>query len=420
MIAIDFGTTNSSVAVFSEGDTAPRLQSVEYTDPESYNRHVLPSVTCECRTNECKSRRQTYGHEALRHGFEVPHDTTLLQEMKLYFDRSTIDPPTLVETKTFTTLREEGGVLNPVSKIQRFMIYDGEVPLQPARFVPGTATLISEIVRRSDTAPSDRDELVIGVPASFGGVGTRRLREAAKLGVFGDSAGYERIFVYPEPLAAARSYMQIATGNILVLDYGGGTLDITVMTIREAGQFNIDKVVYGGFPEGGSAMDQMILKYCLSKADQGTLDWYKTQPLSVRLRLKRNVEKAKISLSGKVSASIEFPNSGLAPMPLTRQEVSFALQPIMTRMVSKVTQIVVRAVGAIENIDFVVMSGGASLSEVVQTAVIAMFRHLPAERFIVPDAHDAASVESCMCAVAKGLALLRKDGIAPISVDDLR
>jgi molecular chaperone DnaK (HSP70) len=417
MIAIDFGTTNSSVAILSEGDTAPRLQQIEYADPDSYDAHILPSATCECRTNRCHHPK-TYGHEALRHGFDVSHDTTPLLEMKLYFDRSTIDPPTLVETKTVTALREEGGVLNPVSKIQKFMVYDGDVPLQAKHFVPGTADLIAEVLRRSDPDLRERNELVMGVPASFSGVGTRRLREAARIGAFGESAGYERIFVYPEPLAAARSYMEIATGNILVLDYGGGTLDVTVMTIRTAGQFSIEKIAFGGFPEGGSAMDKMILKYCLSK-DERIYNWHQTQPLSTRLRLKRNVEKAKISLTSKPSASIEFPNSGFPPMQLTRQEVSFALQPIMTRMVSKVTAIIVRAVGAIENIDFVVLSGGASLSEVVQTAVIAMFRHLPQDQFIVPDAQDAASVQTCMCAVAKGLALLRKDAIAPINVDVL-
>lgn len=266
MIAIDFGTTNTSVAILSEGDSEPRLQSLEFGDTDSYNRQVLPSTTCECKTYECRDKTSTYGHEALRHGAQPLHDTNLLQEMKLYFDRSTAEPASLVETKQIVALREEGGVLNPMTRIERVAIYDGDVPLHPRDFVPGTAKLIREAIRRSNATAADRSEVVIEVPASFGQVGIRQLREAARLGVFGDHAGYENIFLYYEPLAAARSYMNITTGNVLVLDYGGGTLDITVMTIKDTTQFDNAKNVFSGFPEGGSAMDRKILDFCLSKA----------------------------------------------------------------------------------------------------------------------------------------------------------
>ncbi len=171
MIAIDFGTTNSSVAVLSEGDTAPRLQSLEL-DFESYNAQVLPSVLCECSSDKCYAKRNTYGHEALRHGYEMQRDTNLLQEMKLHFDRSTIEPATLLETKAVVALREDrSGALNPIIKIQRVARYDGDVPLKPKDFVPGTATLVKELIRRSKVSGEDQKDVVIGVPASFGGGG---------------------------------------------------------------------------------------------------------------------------------------------------------------------------------------------------------------------------------------------------------
>ena len=116
---------------------------------------------------------------------------------------------------------------------------------------------------------------------------------------------------------------------------------------------------------------------------------------------------------------MEFPNASFTPVSLTAPEVSFAIQPIMTRMASKVTQTVVTAVQSIENIDFVVMSGGTSLNKVVQTNVLAMFGHLSEKQFILPNTNDASSVESCMRAVARGLGLLRAEGFAPINVDDL-
>jgi molecular chaperone DnaK (HSP70) len=416
MIAIDFGTTNSSVVVLSEGDSEPRLLPIEYGDPESYDPNVLPSAVCDCETYECRDHKRTYGHEALRHAYELQHNTELLQEMKLYFDRSTIDPPMLVETTKVIALREEGGVLNPITMTQRFAYYAGEVPLKPEEFVPGTANLISEVIRRTNASSADRNELVVGFPASFHAVGVRRLREAAKLGAYGKGDHYGRISMYFEPLAAARSYMKIAKGNTLVLDYGGGTLDISVMTVDDPKKLDISKIKFSGFPEAGSRMDGAIVDYCLSK-DERIRKWFEAEPLKNKLRFKRAVEKQKISLSTKHEGTIDLPGSGLDPIRITLPEISYALQPILARMVAKVTQTVSDAVGSIQDINFVVMSGGTSLSKAVQTSILAMFRHLPDDSFVLPDATDPQKLKTCLCAVANGLALLRRDGHEPVNIE---
>jgi molecular chaperone DnaK (HSP70) len=412
MIAIDFGTSNSSVAVFSEEDAAPRLQKMEFGDPESYDPNVMPSAVCSCLNSGCE-RANTYGHEAIRHHVELQHDSKLLHEMKLYFDKSTQDPPTFAETKKITALREEGGFLTPVSKTYKYLRYEGDVPLKPNEFVPGTATLIRELIYRSTTVAQDKKEIAIGIPASFRELGPSRLREAAWRGAFGQGTRYEGVYLYPEPVAAARSYMRIEKGNILVLDYGGGTLDITVMRIDQPGVLPA-KIDFSGFPEAGSRMDQAILHYCLSLSGGEVQDWYNSQPIRIKLKFKRNAEKAKIALSTKAEAHIELPGSHFDPIRLTTGDLSIALQPIMTRMVAKVTETVVKAVGAIENVEFVVLSGGTSLNRAVQIAIEAMFQHIPRDRFVVPDPSKPEDVETCLCAVVRGLAWLRRDGYPPI------
>lgn len=416
MIAIDFGTSNSSVAVFSEGDTAPRVRQMEFGDPESYDPNVMPSAVCECSNLECAPAAAKFGHEATRHHLDLPHDSKLLQEMKLYFDKSTQNAPTFVETKIITALREEGGFLTPVTRNYRIPRFDGDVPLKPSEFVPGTAALLRELIDRSNADTADKREVSMGVPASFHERGPLRLREAARRGVFGEKAGYDGIFLYPEPVAAARSYMQIQRGNILVLDYGGGTLDISVMTVEDPNVFDRTKIVYSGFPEAGSRMDQAILHYCLSRSDPQVQEWYGAQPMRTKLRFKQSAEKAKIALSTKEEALIELPGSGFDPIRLTGADISMALQPIVTRMVTKVTETVVKAVGAIENIDFVVLSGGTSLNRVVQVAIEAMFQHITHERFVLPDPTKPEDVETCLCAVVKGLAWLRRDGFPAIEL----
>jgi len=415
MIAIDFGTTNSSVAIASEGDPGPRILQVEYGDPDSYDSNVLPSVVCECQTLACRDQRDTYGHEALRHGFELQHNSTLLQEMKLYFDRSTIDPPTLVESKIITALREEGGVLNPMTKVQRFAHYKGEVPLRPEEFVPATAKLVAHIMDRGKATRADRNEIAIGFPASFHAKGVRYLREAVKRGAFAGAGDYDRIFLYLEPIAAARAYMKIAKGNTLVLDYGGGTLDIAVITVEDPQKLHESSPRISGFPEAGSKMDEAIVDYCLSK-DHKIQKWFDDQPLRAKLRFRSAVEKAKIALSKQREVSIDLPGSGLASIVLSAPDIAFALQPIMTRMVAKITQTVADAVGSIDKINFVVMSGGTSLNKVVQTSIVAMFNHLSEKEFVLPDVNDAESVRTCLCAIAKGLALLRSDGYPSVNL----
>jgi molecular chaperone DnaK len=261
----------------------------------------------------------------------------------------------------------------------------------------------------------DRREIVIGVPGSFHDTGMNRLREAAKEGAFGGGSSYDGIYLYLEPVAAARSYMAIGEGNVLVLDYGGGTLDITVMTVDQQHMVDRSKIVFSGFPEAGARMDQAILHYSLDR-NAHVRKWFDSQPTQVKWRVRRNVERSKIALSTTDEATIELPGSGFDPLRFTSGDLSSALQPIMTRMVAKVSQTVTKAVGGIENIDYVVLSGGTSLNRGVQVAVQAMFQHIPIDRFVLPDPTKAEDVERCLCAVARGLAWLRHDGYTAIDL----
>ena len=418
MIAIDFGTTNSSIALFAEGDVEPRVQKLSYGDPDSLDPNVMPSAVSICKTHECTQRPVTIGHEAFRHYFNTDHDINFLQEMKLHFDRSTKAAPTLVDAGEVVTLREEGGFLTPHRRTLRMPVYEGDVPLQPSDFVPGTARLIDSLIGLGD-GRSHRNDAVLGVPASFREAGKKRLREAAKRGIIGESGDrYEGIRIYYEPVAAARAYRNLDAGNTLVLDYGGGTLDISVMGLEKDGRFDASKVAYDGFSEAGARMDQRLLEYCIDKGGQEVAEWFGKQNILVRRRVKRSVESAKIRLSTEGTATVEFPGTSVGKVEIDRADLTLALSPIMNRMIAKVSEVVIKAVGKLDNVNFVVLSGGSSLSSVVQESVLSVFRHIPEERFFLPDPRKPEDVETCLCAVAKGLAWLRRDGVAPIDFGD--
>ena len=163
-------------------------------------------------------------------------------------------------------------------------------------------------------------------------------------------------------------------------------------------------------------MDEAILNYSLNKGGEKLCEWYREQRVRTKLQIKRRVELAKIALSTKKEVVLELPGAPVPELTLTPGDLAFALQPITTRMVAKVTQTVVEAVSKIDNISYVVLSGGTSLNQVVQNSILAMFQHIPRDRFVVPDPSKAEDVQTCLCAVATGLALLHSEGSEPIEV----
>jgi hypothetical chaperone protein len=75
----------------------------------------------------------------------------------------------------------------------------------------------------------------------------------------GEEAGLPPFTFLPEPTAAALSYASTAHGeqHVLVFDFGGGTLDVTVMRIDERGARDV--LATDGVPIGGDIMDRRIV-----------------------------------------------------------------------------------------------------------------------------------------------------------------
>ncbi|MCP4535709.1 MAG: Hsp70 family protein [Chloroflexi bacterium] len=106
------------------------------------------------------------------------------------------------------------------------------------------------------------DGVVLGRPVHFVGSGGEadnqsaedRLRRAA------ETAGFRDVAFELEPVAAAL-YYELMTGqpqNIVVFDFGGGTLDITVMRIGEPGRRQVFST--GGVGIAGDSFDQRIIE----------------------------------------------------------------------------------------------------------------------------------------------------------------
>ncbi len=129
----------------------------------------------------------------------------------------------------------------------------------------------------SQSSGLELDEVVLGRPARFSvdpkadAFAENRLRKAAEL------AGFRKVSFVIEPIAAALAYEASLTRDeqVLVVDFGAGTTDFTLMRLgpshRSRGDRRADVIASTGVYVGGDRFDAAIMKHKLLKYfGQGT------------------------------------------------------------------------------------------------------------------------------------------------------
>lgn len=122
-----------------------------------------------------------------------------------------------------------------------------------------------ESLGRSDSSPG---HACIGHPVNFEGAqGDRNQTALTALAEACGYAGFERQQFYPEPIAAALSWLHDHPGQadaaqqqLLAVDFGGGTLDLCV--IRHQGE-RFEVVATHGIGLGGDHIDQLLFRELL-------------------------------------------------------------------------------------------------------------------------------------------------------------
>ncbi|HEU0021490.1 MAG TPA: Hsp70 family protein [Dehalococcoidia bacterium] len=145
---------------------------------------------------------------------------------------------------------------------------------------------------------------VVTVPAYFTDVQRQATREA------GEIAGLEVVRIINEPTAAALAYGSHSTDpqKILVYDLGGGTFDVSVVSI-EAGVVEVLASI-GDNHLGGDDFDQMVQEHLIEYLE-GTLGLSSVrEDRALQARLRRAAERAKIELSDAPYARVEEDHVG--------------------------------------------------------------------------------------------------------------
>ena len=141
---------------------------------------------------------------------------------------------------------------------------------------------------------------VITVPAYFNDSQRQSTKDA------GTIAGLNVLRIINEPTAAAIAYgldKKDKERNILVFDLGGGTFDVSLLTI-DSGVFEVVST-NGDTHLGGEDFDHRILDYLLKKIKKQHGKDLKTNKSAIQ-KLKTEIEKAKRHLSSSLQATLEI------------------------------------------------------------------------------------------------------------------
>jgi molecular chaperone DnaK len=194
------------------------------------------------------------------------------------------------------------------------------------------------------------DRAVVTIPANSRGKSRFRTKISAGL------AGIEVVALINEPTAAAMAHARSIGENqrILVFDWGGGTLDVTVLQATD-GTF-IEQSSKGVQRLGGLDIDSAFLSFVMNKVS-GADRWADYE----RNTFKLNLELAKIQLSAVDSTHVPLPGGDF--LEVTRGQFEESIGPLIERTREPVDVCLRESPG---RIDHLVMVGGSSKMPVIQ------------------------------------------------------
>ena len=223
---------------------------------------------------------------------------------------------------------------------------------------------------------------VVTVPAYFNDAQRTATKDA------GTIAGLEVLRIVNEPTAAAIAYgldKKEGESQIIVYDLGGGTFDVSLLSI-DAGVFVV-LATAGDTHLGGEDFDNRVSEYLLKQfKKKEDLDASKNKR-SVG-KLKREVERAKRTLSSQMSTRIEiesFFDGKDFSETLTRAKFEELNMDLFRRTLKPVEQVLKDAGVKKDEIDDVVLVGGSTRIPKVQQMLKEFFNGKEPSKGINPD-----------------------------------
>ena len=356
VLGIDLGTTNSLIAYVDPTTSQPVCLGDD-------SDKIVPSVIYFDSNNE-----MVVGQAAKSHLIEDADNT--VYSVKRLLGRSYTDIADhansfgyhLVadDSKAMVNINIRGKIYNPIEL---------------------SAQILKALKLKAETALGEPvTKAVITVPAYFNDSQRQATRDAGKL------AGLDVLRIVNEPTAASLAYGigldKTQTSTIAVYDLGGGTFDITILSIQN-GVFEVLST-NGDTYTGGDDFDRAIVNYWCQNLDIDiqTLEANKSAYQNIRLK----AEAAKITLSGSEQYSDEIAFNGQTyNLTIDKQTFEQQIQPIVEKTL-KCCRVALKDAGLTHaDIDEVVMVGGSTRTPYVIESVKRLFRKEQVNNRLNPD-----------------------------------
>ena len=338
-VGIDLGTTNSLVATVRN--------SVAEILSDEEGRSLLPSIVRYLANGHAH-----IGYKAQAAQTTDPKNTVL--SVKRLMGRGLKDiayaenlPYDFLDTPGMVQIQTVAGIKSPV-----------EI----------SAQILATLRQRAEDALGD--ELVgavITVPAYFDDAQRQATKDAAKL------AGLNVLRLLNEPTAAAIAYGldNGSEGIYAVYDLGGGTFDVSILKMSK-GVFEVMSTG-GDSALGGDDFDQRLLCWISQHAGLAPLSDGDTRVLMVKAR------EAKELLSTKAETQIDamLESGERVHLTITAEQFADITQHLVQKTIQPCKKALRDADLQIDQIDGVVLVGGATRMPQIRKAVGAFFQTTP-------------------------------------------
>ena len=327
VIGIDLGTSNSAAAVVMGGK--PTI--IPAAEGATVGGKAFPSVVAFSKDSEL-----LVGEPARRQAVTNPDNTIVAAKRKMGSDFTF-----KVQEKEYKPQQISAFILQKIKK-------DAEA-------------FVGEPVEKA----------VITVPAYFDDNQRQATKDA------GTIAGLDVVRIINEPTAASLAFgLDKAKEDmkILVFDFGGGTLDVTIMEMG-GGVFEVMSTS-GDTQLGGTDMDKVVIDFVVDefKKKEG-LDL--SQDTTAMTRIREAAEKAKIELSTVMETDVNLPFIAHDPstgaknleLRITRAKLDELIGPIVERCKPSIIKALEDAKLSNSDINKIVMVGGPTRIPLVRKFV---------------------------------------------------
>ncbi|ABR54007.1 2-alkenal reductase [Methanococcus vannielii SB] len=322
IIGIDLGTSTSEIFVFKDGKQMP------INDPES-DSSVVPSIIA-------------------------------------------------MQNSEIIVGSQAKGLLNSLHELKRKRGTGEKIRFENQEFFAEEleAHILKKLVKNAEDYLGEKiSDVVVTVPANFAEPARKATYNIGKL------AGLNVLGLINEPTAAALAFgirNLSSNENIAVFDFGGGTLDISVLEMM--GGFLDVKISSGNPKLGGKDIDELIVEYLKKKFLSGNPNSNILNNQQNLLNLKLKAEELKKKLSMVTSSDVYIPNFGGAgkdlELTITRNEFNNAIKPVLDEIRVCIRDALKKAndKGVTQkDISRVLLVGGSSRIPVIQEVVMQEF-----------------------------------------------